>query len=243
MKVYETYVFDLYGTLVDIKTDESSVGLWKSFSDILNEYGMKFTHQDLKKLYERKCLAEAHRMDRLIRDKQLPGPSEINILNVWQEIAKESDIFLSEHQLNHISEVFRKLSIRKLQLFDGAGELLEHLKSHNRQLVLLTNAQASFTGAELRDLGIGRMFDRVIISSDCGVKKPSPAIYARLWVSGQIPETSVMIGNDDICDCWGAAKAGMDSMYIHTGQSPELSGPLPANCRIISSLSDVLPTE
>ena len=48
-----------------------------------------------------------------------------------------------------------------------------------------------------------------------------------------------MIGNDDVCDCRGAAAAGMDSLYIFTEQSPPRSGLLPENCREITRLQQV----
>ncbi len=241
MKEYDAYVFDLYGTLVDILTDEESDSIWTVFSHELRDYGVVCTPGKLKEMYHEKCLIETEKMERIMREKQLSGPAEIDILNVWKGIAQEHGIVLSETQLNSISVSFRKFSTRKIILFDGARELLALLKIHNRKLVLLTNAQASFTRQELHALDIGQMFDHIIISSECGVKKPSKDFYSRLWQFGLTPETSLMIGNDDTCDCWGAANVGMDSMYIRTEQSPELSGPLPENCRMIKSLTEIFP--
>ena len=239
MKEYRAYIFDLYGTLVDIHTDEEDPELWFAFSCVMNEYGVQYKPQELKKAYAGECLCETALMNRIIQDRGLVGPPEINILHVWQSIAQGSGLTLTESQLNHISEKFRQLSTRKIKLFDGARDLLILLKKHDKQVILLTNAQASFTRPELEKLGIAQSFDRIIISSECGFKKPSPEIYSHLWCDGLTPETSVMIGNDDVCDCWGAANVGMDSIYIPTQQSPELNGPLPENCRRISSLSEI----
>ena len=72
------------------------------------------------------------------------------------------------------------------------------------------------------------------------MKKPSPAFFAGLWHAGLKPEESLMIGNDDICDCHGAAAAGMDSLYISTEQSPERKQPLPVSCREIYSLYEII---
>ena len=37
--MYENYVFDLYGTLVDINTDEGKNSLWKQMSIFYGYYG------------------------------------------------------------------------------------------------------------------------------------------------------------------------------------------------------------
>ena len=50
---------------------------------------------------------------------------------------------------------------------------------------------------------------------------------------------TVMVGNDWIADAWGAADYGIDSIYIHTEQSSEITGELPENCRQIKQISEV----
>ena len=42
-----------------------------------------------------------------------------------------------------------------------------------------------------------------------------------------------MIGNDAVCDCQGAANAGMDSVFIRSAQSPKGRATLPPNCKRI----------
>ena len=53
------------------------------------------------------------------------------------------------------------------------------------------------------------------------------------------PAETVMVGNDDQCDCWGAHYAGLDSVYVSTWQSPQRSGPLPGNCITINKIADL----
>lgn len=75
---------------------------------------------------------------------------------------------------------------------------------------------------------------------DCPLKKPSPAFFDLLWEFGLEPKESIMIGNDDLCDCRGASQAGMDSIYIKTEQSPNPDILLPGNCKQIAALSGLL---
>ena len=52
-------------------------------------------------------------------------------------------------------------------------------------------------------------------------------------------EDSLMVGNDPVCDCQGAAAAGMDSVFIRTPQSPKGRAVLPKNCRRIRALAEI----
>ena len=40
---YENYIFDLYGTLVDIHTDEEKTELWEKLAQFYGYYGAVYT--------------------------------------------------------------------------------------------------------------------------------------------------------------------------------------------------------
>ena len=42
-KEYENYIFDLYGTLVDIQTNEKKASLWKNMAHIYSMTGAVYT--------------------------------------------------------------------------------------------------------------------------------------------------------------------------------------------------------
>ena len=50
---YKVYVFDLYGTLVDIHTDENDMGVWEKLSLFYGYYKAHYKPQELKEAYER----------------------------------------------------------------------------------------------------------------------------------------------------------------------------------------------
>ena len=227
---YDAYVFDLYGTLVDILTDEEDESLWSFFANHLHAHGIVIPDDELKSVYRFLCANEQAKADNALAEAHIPGPAEIDVIQVWRQIGEQAGVNLSDAELSELSWTFRRLSTKKLRLYDGAESLLNNLRKNGKKVVLLTNAQASFTLPELTVLGLDHAFDQLLISSAAGVKKPSTVFFARLWDLGLIPQRSLMIGNDDVCDCWGAANVGMDSVYIRTDQSPPLSGPLPQNC-------------
>ena len=55
--MFKNYVFDLYGTLVDIRTNEWKTYLWKKMSEFYGFYQAKYTPMELKKAYI-ECIQE-----------------------------------------------------------------------------------------------------------------------------------------------------------------------------------------
>lgn len=53
MKEYGNYIFDLYGTLLDISTNERKMSLWNLMADFYNVYGCKWTGRELSKAFWR----------------------------------------------------------------------------------------------------------------------------------------------------------------------------------------------
>lgn len=237
---YQCFVFDLYGTLVDIRTDESLSRLWQGAARWFETKGIAYEPEELREKYAELCREATIRKEAELATHGISGPAEIEITDIWDTMAGEKGLHLNEAEKLEFSRLFRRLSTYRLKLFPGAKEILQSLRDAGKTVCLLTNAQSSFTLPELEALGIARAFDHIFISSRFGVKKPSPAFFAVLKSIGVDPADMLMIGNDDICDCRGADYAGIDSLYIRTEQSPEPTLPLPANCREIRSLGEIL---
>lgn len=226
--MYRHYIFDLYGTLADIRTDEKAEFVWKR----LAEYAGAAYSPCLAEDYAFLCRQLEAQKNRELEASGISGPAEIDILKVWEHLFPKAEP-------SKVSRRFRKLTCRRLSLYPGAYQVLETLRRRGFIVCLLSNAQESFTLPELQSLGIAGCFDRIFLSSRYGVKKPSPAFFGLLRQAGMEPSDCLMIGNDDACDCRGAAAAGMDSLYLPTELSPPLSGKLPDRCRQITSIRDV----
>mgnify|MGYP006958735484 CR=1 FL=1 len=50
---YENYVFDLYGTLVDIHTDEEPGSIWEKLAMFYGYYGAHYSAKELKCRYKK----------------------------------------------------------------------------------------------------------------------------------------------------------------------------------------------
>ena len=59
--MYKNYVFDFYGTLADIRTDEKKQEVWEKLCLFYGYYGAVYTPEEMKKNYNRmtECKAES----------------------------------------------------------------------------------------------------------------------------------------------------------------------------------------
>lgn len=226
----EYFMFDLYGTLVDIRTDESLPLLWTSMASFMSLKGASYNDTDLRLEYGRLCEKETQDLIKKMRKgkhKLEVRDVEIDLLNVFKGLYEKRGVKVTKQELNDTAVMFRSISTVKLRLFDGAREVLNELRRRGKKVFLFSNAQACFTVPELKALGIYDLFDGVMISSELKVKKPSLAFYEAA-LDGKDPSLCVMFGNDEFADIRGAMGAGMDACYIQTEQSPSFPVNLPS---------------
>lgn len=223
MKDYRNYIFDLYGTLVDIGVDEDDRRLWEHMSLFYGYYGAQYEPEELHQAY----LTSVSSKDRHSREEYAvkygyEGHPEILYDDVFCELYTDRGIVPDQTLVFHTAQMFRACSVKYVRLYAHAKELLTALKAAGKKVYLLSNAQRTFTEYEMRYLGIYDLFDGVQISSDHGCKKPDERFFRILLERfGLKPEESLMIGNSRYDDIAGAASVGMDSYYIQSALSPE----------------------
>lgn len=210
---YKNILFDLYGTLVDIHTDEENAELWKKMSRLFETCGAEDTPEGWRSSFET-----------LQREAQETS-EEIRMEHIFSGMFAQKGILTDTKQIGQTCRQFRAWSTEYLCLYPGAKEFLQALRKQGRKLYLLTNAQRAFTWQELDKLEIAACFDDIFISSDYGIKKPNPRFFALPLEKYKLQrQACLMIGNDEICDIGGASSAGIDSIYLHTNLSPEYTG-------------------
>ena len=206
------FVFDLYGTLVDIWTDEERPELWQGVAELLCEDMERV--EAVRKEYTELC----------IQAKQ-GEYHEIDLLSVFEKMLSRRGIDKSRAQT--LADEFRRLSMVRIKAFHGVKTMLRELRKVGG-VYLLSNAQACFTRKELADTGLISLFDGIIISSEVGVKKPSERVFEIAFDTfGISPADSIYVGNDMRDDILGASSVGMKSAYIHTEQSGSYDYRLP----------------
>ncbi len=212
---YKNFIFDLYGTLVDIRTNEWSAYLWKKMQEFYAFHGAVYTPIELKKGYFRISKAMDEKMA-----KHTDYP-EIQIEYVFKELFKEKGIKIDINTCRLAGQFFRIISTKYVKVYDDAFDTLHYLKEKGKKIYLLSNAQQIFTEYEIKYVGLYEEFDGICLSSDEGCRKPSSKFFDVVFDRYDLKkEESVMIGNDWTTDIEGANVYGIDSVYLHTEISP-----------------------
>lgn len=210
--MYKNYIFDLYGTLVDVKTDESSKNFFKKYAKWLRKNGFSFEWKEFMTLYT--VFEKAYR-EKAKEEGKHSNP-EIHVENVFKDVFRFKGYELTEDETLCLCESFRNISLIYLKLFPDTLACLEGLKKAGKKIYLLSNAQKSFTWQELEITGLLPYFDGVLISSEEDCMKPDPDFYNICCERYSLnKDESVMIGNELKSDMAGAKAAGIDGFYIN----------------------------
>ena len=222
---YQDCIFDLYGTLVDIRTDEMLPRLWEELSAWYRAHGADYAPDELRDTYFRTVRQMEGGAASLRSDAHEAHP-EIRLELVFQRLFQAKDVAAGLDLAVRTGARFRQGSLDYIRLYDGAAELLKALRANGQGVWLLSNAQRIFTDYELTALGIKALFDGIYLSSDYGCKKPDRRFFELLLRErGIAPDRAVMIGNDGECDIRGARAVGLSTLYIRSNISP--AEPLP----------------
>lgn len=201
-------IFDLYGTLIDIRTDEDDFYTYDTVSKWLQYKGVKIDPEVLKSEYHSKI---ADRM--AVSKQQYP---EVRVEEIFAEICNENAIWKSDTTYLGIetSKVFRSASLRRMRPFEESLKILQRYKDIPKCLV--SNGQRVFSEKELRFLGLYEYFDHVIFSSDVRYKKPDPRIFNialdRLKLK---PDEVLSIGDTVENDVITPREMGMEAMHVY----------------------------
>ncbi len=216
--VYKNYIFDFYGTLVDILTDEKDPMLWDKLAQLYQAYGVNYKGETLKKAYA-KHVNQARKDLVVLKGVAYP---EIDLAHIFNQLYV--DARLQSSNSNHpddwgklIAMVFRVLSRKYLMAYPHTKEVLAFLKEQGCRIYLLSNAQAAFTNAEIDLMALRPYFDAIYLSSNAGICKPQPEFLKQVLDDhGLKPSETVMVGNDLTTDIAVAEAVGIDGILLNT---------------------------
>lgn len=228
-------IFDLYGTLIDIHTDEERDKLWEKLADHYQSFGAAYQPFALRDRYFA-LVHEEERGKKGLRNDAHEAHPEIQLERVFQALFAEKGVTADTALVQQTGGLFRAYSTDYLRLYDGAKELLTALRKNGKKVWLLSNAQRMFTEYELKALDLETFFDGIYLSSDYSCKKPDSTFFHVLLDEQRIdPKTAVMVGNDGACDIEGAKKVGLSTVYIHSNLSPR--EPFPKADHILTEMN------
>ena len=210
---YDNYVFDLYGTLIDLSTDEHAAQTWKKWGKWLDKHGIKHP-------YYIQFRREFFAADRALRQKALEeGPyevPEIDVMDIYKDLfVKYGNKNLSEELIKEASYAFRECSRAYIRLFPGVHEYLQRIRELGGHSYILSNAQATYTEPEIKMFGLDTLVDDYLMSSDYRCMKPDKSFFFFLMDKYKMhPDKTLMHGDSASSDVAGARNAGIDSVYL-----------------------------
>lgn len=198
----KTVFFDIYGTLIDIRTDEYDPSVYSVLSRYLSYHSVKIPPDELKNVYF--DLVEQH-----LRERGEAYP-EVDVYEVFHEIMhKYGSRRYTKGIISDVSMLFRSLTIRNFCVFPGLYEAVVSV-CEKYKTAIISDAQWVFTEPEVSVLGLDQFFQTRVLSSRHGFKKPDVRMFEIAMEKLRIgPEESVYIGDNPSKDLVGAKKAGM----------------------------------
>lgn len=107
----------------------------------------------------------------------------------------------------------------------AAMEVVQKLRKVGWRLGIISNGRAGRQIGKLVDLGMGAMFEVVVVSGREGVSKPDPRIFnLALGRMGVEASDAWFVGNDPVEDIEGARKVGMRAIWVSGGGTWPLAG-------------------
>ena len=203
----EGVLFDCYGTLIDILTDEHDIRTYRCLSRWLLYQGVRITPRSLRAGYLRRVQEAAE-----LTGERYP---EVQVEEVFAGICAEHSAWeIDAGQLGvEAARAFRAASLRRLGVIRKSQSLLDLFGT--RKLGVVSNGQRVFSEQELRVLNLYDRLNFVIFSSDFGYQKPDPRIYtAALGRMNLLPENVLFIGDNHENDVTIPRRLGMQALHV-----------------------------
>ncbi len=209
-------LFDLYGTLINIDTDENMEDIYRAIAHFFTYIGADMRRWDLRELY----------YEIMKKQRALTGElyAEINVVGIWKEIMHRRGIRVPDEEkiAVYLAQMHRGISRKRIQLYSDVGRVLDTLKQRF-PLALVSDAQSCFSIAEMKILGIHDFFKPIIISGDYGYRKPDPRLFLQaLDALGLRPEEAIYVGNDMFRDMFGARQLGIKTIFFKSNQGEQI---------------------
>ncbi|MCK8518816.1 HAD family hydrolase [Methanoculleus sp. 7T] len=200
-------LFDCYGTLIDILTDERDIETYRYLSRWLLYQGVRIPPESLRECYPRRVREAADRVG--------GRHPEVRVEEVFAGICAEHSAWdIDAERLGvEAARAFRAASLRRLDVIEKSRRLLDLFGTEKKGVV--SNGQRVFSEQEMRMLNLYDRFDFVIFSSDLGFQKPDPRIYTTaLRRMGLTPPAVLFIGDTSENDILTPRRLGMQALHV-----------------------------
>jgi putative hydrolase of the HAD superfamily len=204
---------DLYGTLIDIETDESQEEIYRAIAHYLTYHGVYRHRWEVRDRYY-----EIMKQQKEEGGEQYP---EIDVEAIWDRFLMHEGLEapLERQKLALIlAQIYRAISRKRLQLYPEVKKVLNILHPIY-PIALVSDAQPCYALPEMKSLGLDGYFDPIIISAHYGFRKPDTRLTKKALDSMKLQAKDVVyVGNDMYRDVYGAQRLGIKAIFIDSNQ-------------------------
>jgi putative hydrolase of the HAD superfamily len=206
-------LFDLYGTLIDIETDETRDDIYRGIAHYLTYHGVYRHRWEVRDRYY-----QIMKQQKETRGEEYP---EINVEAIWNSFLEQEGV-KSGHERRKLAlilaQLYRGISRNRLQLYPGVKNVLDTLRPAYR-MALVSDAQPCYALPEIKALGLDGYFDPAIISAHYGFRKPDERLIEQALKHMKLmPAEVICVGNDMYRDIYGASRLGIKTIFFDSNQ-------------------------
>ncbi len=216
-------LFDINGTIIDILTDESRDDIYRTMSNLMDYQGIKLSPETFREEFW-----DLNKKQRSDSEEKYP---EFDVIAIFKDIIDKYSTSYT-HSLpaatrealpGFLAQAFRAGSLYKLSLYPGVASTLKNLAKKYR-MAAISDGQSIWALPELNSVGITSYFERIVISSDFGFRKPDPRMYEMVLKESNVNiDEVIFIGNDMYRDIVGPGRLGMKTVFFRSNQGDQRS--------------------
>ena len=145
-----------------------------------------------------------------------PEPLETIRERLWQQALESAGVTVTPSQLTRLAARYGEAREKTPPPFADAEPTLARLKAHGLKLGLVTNGVSESHVGKLARLGLGHLFDTVLMPDQTGFAKPDPRqFHLACQRLGVAPEHTLHVGDSLVSDVGGAHGAGLRAVWFN----------------------------
>ncbi len=206
-------LFDLYGTLIDIETDESLEEIYRAIAHYLTYHGVYLHRWEVRDRYD-----YIMKQQKVARGEEYP---EIDVEAIWDAFLEQEGVKATSARrelAKTLAQLYRGISCKRLQLYPDIKRVLDELKARYR-IAVVSDSQPCYALPEIRAVGLDGYFDPIIISAYYGFRKPDTRLIVKALDIMKLTSAEVIyVGNDMFRDIYGASRLGIKTIFVDSNQ-------------------------
>jgi len=206
-------LFDLYGTLIDIETDESMEEIYRGIAHYLTYQGVYPHRWEVRDRYY-----QIMKQQKEACSEECP---EIDVERIWNAFLDREGMPATPERRKlalTLAQIYRGISRKRLQLYPDVRKVLDELCPEYR-LAIISDAQPCFALPEMKAMGLSGYFTPIIISAQYGFRKPDRRLIEKaLDIMQLLPAEVIFVGNDMYRDIYGSSRLGIKTIFIDSNQ-------------------------